>query len=163
VEGEAAAAVRAVVEPAVRALGYELILVELAGAGGRRSLRLYIDQDGGVGLSDCVAVSREVSALLDVEDPIDGPFVLEVSSPGVDRPLVRPEDFERFTGELVKLRTRRPVEGRRTFSGVLIGLIEGDVVVEDDAGDGHRVPLDAVKTANVDYRFDRQESRGNGA
>ena len=152
-EGESAAAVRAVVEPAVRELGYELILVELAGAGGRRTLRLFIDQDGGVGLSDCVAVSREVSPLLDVEDSIRGPFVLEVSSPGVDRPLVRPDDFERFAGERVRLLAKRPVEGRRAFAGVLIGLADGEVVVEDDAGARHHVPFEVLKSANVEYRF----------
>ena len=153
-EGPSAAAVRAVVEPAVRDLGYDLILVEITGGGGRRILRLFIDRAEGVGLADCVTVSRELSPLLDVEDPIDGPYSLEVSSPGLDRPLARSEDFERFRGSRVRLRTGKPVEGRRNFSGTLRGLEDGEVLIEDDDGALHRVPFAVLKRANVEYDHD---------
>ena len=162
-EGKMAAAVRAVIEPTVRDLGYDLILVEVgSGAGGRRTLRLFIDvgqDDGekGVVLDDCVAVSREVSTLLDVEDPMEGPYVLEVSSPGLDRPLARPKDFERYRGRRVRLRTERPVEGRRKFAGVLVGLEggeEGEVVLKTEDGQTLRVPYRALKRANIDSRLD---------
>lgn len=189
-EGRTAAAVRAVVEPTVRGLGFDLILVEVAsGSGGRRTLRLYIDRlgaggdgggrergggptggpggeggqgavlgedAGGVDLDDCVSVSREVATLLDVEDPIDGAYVLEVSSPGLDRPLVRPSDFERHRGRRVRLRTREPIEGRRNFSGVLLDFRTGqggEVVLETD-GATQVVPFRALKRAHIDSRFD---------
>ena len=153
-ERDGAAAVRAVIEPTVRDLGYDLILVEIAGGGSRRILRLYVDRDAGVGLDDCVRVSREVSPLLDVEEPLQGAFVLEVSSPGLNRPLARPKDFERFRGSRVKVRTAHPVRGRRTFTGELLGLEAGDVVIDGEGGERYRLPLSAVKRANVEHRFD---------
>lgn len=165
-EGKTAAAVRAAVEPTVRDLGCDLIFVEVgSGAGGRRTLRLFIDShdgdevadaeagQGGVTIADCAKVSREVSALLDVEDPVDGAYVLEVSSPGLDRPLARPKDFERYRGRRVRLRTGSPVAGRRNFAGVLVGLEDGDVVVEGEEG-AYRVPYKALQKANIDSRFD---------
>ena len=166
-EGKKAAAVRAVVEPTVQDLGFDLIFVEIgSGAGGRRTLRLFIDSEagseevgdaeagqGGVTIADCAAVSREVSALLDVEDPLSGAYVLEVSSPGLDRPLARPKDFERYRGRRVRLRTAAPLDGRRKWAGVLVGMEDGDVVVEGEDG-AHRVPLEALQKANIDSRFD---------
>jgi len=165
-EGKLAAAVRAVAEPSVRDLGFDLIFVEVgSGAGGRKTLRLFIDTDGedsvgdaeagqgGVTVADCAKVSREVSALLDVEDPLAGAYVLEVSSPGLDRPLVRPNDFERYRGRRVQLRTAAPVNGRRKWAGVLVGLSDGDVLVDADDGT-HRVPYEALQKANIDSRFD---------
>ena len=164
-EGTVAAAVRAVVEPAVRDLGLELLLVEVTGGGGRTILRLYVDREGeggeggegegeGVTLDNCAAVSREVSPVLDVEDPIGGPFVLEVSSPGLNRPLVRPEHFERHAGSRVRLRTGRPVDGRHSFIGTLVGLDGGDVVVDENDGQRYRVPYEALSRANVEHQFD---------
>ena len=164
-EGKTAAAVRAVVEPTVRDLGFDLIFVEVgSGAGGRRTLRLFIDSDadqaddaeagqGGVTVAGCAKVSREASALLDVEDPIAGAYVLEVSSPGLDRPLARPKDFERYRGQRVRLRTEAPVDGRRNFAGVLQGM-EGGMVVLDGEGGAMAVPFAALKRAHVDSRFD---------
>ncbi len=164
-EGKTAAAVRAVVEPTVRDLGFDLIFVEVgSGAGGRRTLRLFIDSDadqaddaeagqGGVTVAGCAKVSREASALLDVEDPIAGAYVLEVSSPGLDRPLARPKDFERYRGQRVRLRTEAPVDGRRNFAGVLQGM-EGGMVVLDGEEGAMAVPFAALKRAHVDSRFD---------
>ena len=164
-EGKTAAAVRAAVEPMIQDLGFDLIFVEVgSGAGGRRTLRLFIDSDetvqgegvasqGGVTVSDCATVSREASALLDVDDPIDGAYVLEVSSPGLDRPLARPKDFERYRGQRVRLRSAAPVGGRRKWAGVLVGMEDGDVVVDGEDGT-HKVPFEALQKANIDSRFD---------
>mgnify|MGYP000140316862 FL=1 len=123
------AELRKLLEPVVSALGFELVGVEFV-SGRRGLLRLYIDSEDGVTIDDCQAVSHQVSGLLDVEDPIQGQYSLEVSSPGLDRPLFRAADFERFAGHEVSLRLVAPVEGRRKFRGVLLGLRDGRVVVQ---------------------------------
>jgi ribosome maturation factor RimP len=116
-------------------------------------LRVYIDSPDGISVEDCATVSRQISALLDVEDPISGEYLLEVSSPGMDRPLYTLDHFARFAGELIKLRLRAPVEGRRNFSGVLKGVEEDDVVVEVDAHE-YLLPFDLIERANVVPRFE---------
>ena len=123
------AELRKLLEPVVSALGFELVGVEFV-SGRRGLLRLYIDSEDGVTIDDCQAVSHQVSGLLDVEDSIQGQYSLEVSSPGLDRPLFRAADFERFAGHEVSLRLVAPVEGRRKFRGVLLGLRDGRVVVQ---------------------------------
>jgi len=137
------------IEPEVEALGYELadLLVRLG--GGRGLLRLYIDGPNGVGLDDCEKVSRQVSAILDVEDPIPGDFNLEVSSPGLDRRLVKPEHFERFAGSRVKVKLRRAIDGRRKVRGILIGLDGDGIVVREEGDVDHRVALVDVDIARV--------------
>lgn len=123
-------------EPGIRSLGYELVGVEYHGGGkGGGLLRVYIDSDDGITPDDCQKVSYQVSGVLDVEDPIPGHYTLEISSPGLDRLLFRPADFERFAGQLVKLRTTGPVEGRRNFKGRLRGLRDGRVVIEQEDGE----------------------------
>lgn len=124
--------VRSIIEPGVHALGYELVDVELAGQGRNALLRIYIDQPDGVTVEDCAAVSRQVSAVLDVEDPIPGHYTLEVSSPGLDRPLRREEDFSRFKGALIHVRMLTPIMGRRNFTGRLLGYERESVVLEAD-------------------------------
>ena len=119
----------ALLEPLVADLGYELVLLEFSPHKGAASLRLFIDAPGGVGLADCERVSREVAAKLDVEDPIPQSYQLEVSSPGLDRPLSRARDFARFTGSEVRLQLKEPVQGRRRFRGRLMG-IEGPAGAE---------------------------------
>src|SRR5918912_1620534 len=117
--------VRAIAAPLAAGEGLELVDVELAGAGGRTTLRLYIDRAGGVSLDDCTSVSRAVSAALDVEDPIEGAYDLEVSSPGLDRPLRTPEHFQRFAGRKARIKTYGPLaeaSGRKSFSGTLLGF-----------------------------------------
>ena len=123
------AELRKLLEPAVSALGFELVGVEFV-SGRRGLLRVYIDSEDGITIDDCQAVSHQVSGLLDVEDPIQGQYSLEVSSPGLDRPLFRASDFERFAGQEVRLRLVAPLEGRRKFRGVLVGLRDGRVVVQ---------------------------------
>jgi len=135
-------------EPSVTALGFELVSVELVGSGNDRTLRVYIDHPDGITVDDCADVSRQVSAVLDVEDPISGAYVLEVSSPGLDRPLVKPADFERFAGLLVKVRTREPVLGRKNFTGLLTEAAGDNVVVEVD-GEPYEISLANIERARL--------------
>lgn len=139
---------RALIEPSVEGLGYELVDVELAGGGPNATLRVYIDSEAGIDLKDCETVSRQLSALLDVEDPIAGQYTLEVSSPGLDRPLVKRLDFERFAGELVKLKVLEPVLGRRNFTGQLLGL-EGEQVLLEMDKERYAIPLDNIERARL--------------
>ncbi len=119
--------------------GLELVEAELRGDGRFRVLRIVIDKPGGVGHDDCAAVSREVAAILDVEDAVPGgPYTLEVSSPGLDRKLTRAEEYERFTGSRVRLRTRQPVEGSRSFEGRLEAFGEGRLTLELAPPQGER-------------------------
>jgi ribosome maturation factor RimP len=136
-------------EPGIRSLGYELVGVEYqTGGRGGGLLRVYIDSEDGVSADDCQKVSYQVSGVLDVEDPIKGPYTLEVSSPGLDRMLFKPEDFERFAGQQIKLRAIYPIEGRRRFKGRLLGLRESNVVIEQD-GQEISLPFDQVEQARL--------------
>lgn len=140
-------------EPVLERLGYELVLVELARERQGAVLRLFVDKEGGVTLEDCARISREVGAVLDVEDPIEGAYHLEVSSPGLDRPLVRERDFVRFAGRRARIVTHEErVGGRRTFRGVLQG-VEGDAVLLLVDGQPMRIPLAEIARANVEYQF----------
>ena len=112
----------ALLEPAVEQLGFELADLEVNLRGGGGVLRLFIDRDEGITLEDCEAVSRQVSGLLDVEDPIPGEYNLEVSSPGLDRRLVKESHFERFAGNRVKVKLKQLVNGRRRISAELVGI-----------------------------------------
>src|SRR5512140_3703341 len=112
--------IREIVERVAASMGLELVEVEMRGGGKARMLRIFIDKPAGVTHEDCANLSREVSTILDVEDAVgSGSYVLEVSSPGLDRKLFRPADFERFQGSRVKLTTRMPVNGNRHFEGRL--------------------------------------------
>jgi len=134
--------------PNIERLGYELVDVELRLGGNNGLLRLFIDKPDGIGLDDCEAVSRQVSTVLDVEDPIPGHYVLEVSSPGLDRRLTKPEHYKRFLGEDVRIRLRFPVEGRRNYRGALRAASEKTVEVEVD-GMLHQLPLANIESARL--------------
>ena len=138
----------AIVEPAVAALGYELVGIEYLAQGRHSLLRVYIDSESGITVDDCEQASRQISAVLDVEDPIKGQYTLEVSSPGLERPLFKPEHYERFKGNQVQLRLRVPVEGRRKFRGELQGVRGDDVVVVVD-GEELTFPLQDIEKANL--------------
>ena len=116
-------------EPVVQEHGCSLWDVEYIREGGEWFLRLYIDKEGGVNISDCEAISRVVSDLLDETDPIEGSYVFEVGSAGAERPLKRPADFEQFMGADVLLKTYKPRDGRKEFSGVLAGYDNGAVTL----------------------------------
>ncbi len=135
-------------EPSVTGLGYELVGVELEGSGEGSILRVFIDRDAGISVGDCEKASRQIGAVLDVEDPIPESYVLEVSSPGLDRPLLTADHFVRFAGHPVRLRTTEPMDGRRGWKGRLVGCREGNVVVRE--GDEERIiPLGLVGKANL--------------
>jgi ribosome maturation factor RimP len=118
-------------EPVIESLGYELLLLEYA-PSHNALLRLYIDSPGGITLDDCEKVSREVSGVLDVENPISSNYRLEVSSPGLDRPLVKVSHFERYVGQEIKVQLLQPVAGRRRFAGNRLTLrtLDGDVELD---------------------------------
>jgi ribosome maturation factor RimP len=134
-------------EPAVAAMGYELADLD-AHVGKRGLLRLYIDRAGGVTLDDCERVSEQIGALLDVEDPLPGSYVLEVSSPGLDRKLRTLEHFERYVGEQAKVELKDARDGRRRFTGRLAGVEGGEVLLEVD-GKLTRLPLGDIATARL--------------
>ena len=145
-------------KPLVSSLGMELVEIEFKREGRTMVLRLYIDREGGVSLDDCAAVSRELSAVLDVEETVPGKYALEVSSPGLNRPLKTLEDYQRYTGRLIKIKTREPLADdqgnlRKTFLGELEG-IEGDFVrMRLREGQKARIPLDSVAKANLEFEF----------
>lgn len=140
--------VLALLEPTVEGLGYELAELECRLGHGRGLLRLFIDRDGGITLDDCERVSRQVAAVLDVEDPIPGDYDLEVSSPGLDRKLVKPMHFDRFAGHEVKLRLRQLLDNRRKLRGTLLGRDGQDVKIDVD-GQTMTVPMEAIEVARL--------------
>ena len=139
--------------PVVEALGCELWGIELQAGGKTKLLRLYIDHaENGVGVDDCERVSRQASAVLDVEDAINGEYILEVSSPGMDRPLYELSQYEQFIGEDISLRLRFPYEGRRNFKGRLSG-VDDDEIVLVVADHEFLFPVGGIEKANVVPRF----------
>ncbi|MCH7908748.1 MAG: ribosome maturation factor RimP [Candidatus Hydrogenedentes bacterium] len=136
-------------EPELLQQGYELIEVECAQQGAKDILRLFIDTEKGITLDDCADVSRFVGVLLDKYDWIDRRYTLEVSSPGFARRVRKPEDFKRFAGEKIILKTIAPVNGRRSFSGVLTAYDDG-LISLDDGGTIHAVHIENVKKAHLD-------------
>lgn len=135
-------------EPTVERLGYELSDLELRIGGRDGVVRVFIDKPEGVGLADCETVSRQISAVLDVEDPVPGHYVLEVSSPGLDRKLKKPAHFQRFLDRDVKVKVRFPVDGRRNFRGKLTAASEESIEVEVD-GQAHSLPLATIESARL--------------
>lgn len=138
----------ALIEPAVTVLGYELVGVEFLPSRNRSLLRVYIDSTQGVSLNDCARASHQISGVLDVADPIAGEYALEVSSPGLNRPLFTPEHFERFAGSRVRVRLSAPHDGRRNFSGELQGVREGTVLVQEE-GIERSLPIDKIAKARL--------------
>jgi ribosome maturation factor RimP len=146
---KAPAHLRQLVSRAVDALGYELVGVELLSRGKQgQLLRVYIDSADGVGLGDCERVSHQVSGLLDVEDPIRGDYVLEVSSPGLDRPLFELEHFVRFVGQTARIRLHSAENGRSNYRGV-IRAVEGDDIIVEVDGDTVRLPFRNIASARL--------------
>lgn len=140
------------IEPVVAGLGYEFVGAEYVTENGQRVLRIYIDSEEGIDVDDCAKVSHQVSGVLDVEDPIREAYSLEVSSPGMDRPLFKPEQFERFVGETVRLKLAVPVLGRRKFKGELTETNEAGVVVEVD-GEAFDIDWSAINEARLVPEF----------
>ena len=138
----------AILEPAIEAMGFELADLELNLGHGRGVLRLFIDRDEGIDLDDCAAVSHQVSGLLDVEDPIGADYRLEVSSPGLDRKLVKPEHFDRFIGRQIKTRLKRLIEGHRRVKGQLLAR-DGETVLVKSDGETVAISLADIEVARL--------------
>ena len=144
------------IEPTIEALGFDVVQVRLMG-GEPKILQIMAERpDGSMTVDGCAQISRAISALLDVEDPVSGAYQLEVSSPGIARPLVRPRDFERFTGHVAKIELKEPVDGRKRFKGTIDGFESDHILlaVEGDKDDnGHEmvigIPLDLIDMARL--------------
>ena len=145
--------IRQLVAMAVESLGYELVDFELKGAANSSILRIYIDKPEGIAHSDCGLVSEQVGTVLDVEDVIPHKYTLEVSSPGLDRKLVKESDFSRFEGKLAKIQTRIPLQHQKVFKGRLKGLRNGSVVLELPQGNEMEIPLDVIQEARLEFEW----------
>jgi ribosome maturation factor RimP len=126
-------------QPLIEGLGYEFVGIEHSSNPKKPAVVIYIDRTEGIAIEDCETVSREVAALLDVEDPIPGHYTLEVSSPGLDRPLFTAEQYARFAGEMAAVTVYAPVDGRRKFKGPILGAGENTITIDQD---GVEVVLD---------------------
>ncbi len=145
--------IRQLLQPVVEALGCELWGVDLQTGAKTKLLRIYIDKDDDlVGIEDCERVSRQASSILDVEDAINGEYILEVSSPGMDRPLYEIGQYEKYVGEDISLRLRFPYEGRRNFKGRLTG-VDGDEIILVVTDHEYLFPVEGIEKANVVPRF----------
>lgn len=144
---------QALLAPVIEAFGYQCWGIEFLSQGRHSLLRVYIDKADGILIEDCEIVSRQLSGVLDVEDPITSEYTLEVSSPGMDRPLFTLEQFAAHAGEQVKIKLRSPFDGRRNFQGLLRGVEEQDVVVQVDDHE-YLLPIDLIDKANIIPRFD---------
>jgi ribosome maturation factor RimP len=151
--------VRAIAERVAIDHGLELVHTEVAGPDNKPIVRIFIDKPNGVTHQDCSEVSLHVGTVLDVEDFIHASYTLEVSSPGLERGLYKPQDYERFAGRIAKIRSRRPINGQRNFRGRLIG-IDGEEVVFDDRTSGRvKIALDSIAKANLELDVDEEFRR----
>jgi ribosome maturation factor RimP len=148
---------QAMIAPAVTALGYELWGIEFHSHSHTPVLRVFIDSENGINVDDCAAASRQISGVLDVEDPISSEYTLEVSSPGMDRPLFTLDQFQRYQGEAIKVKLRAPFEGRRNFRGRLTGVEGDEVIVVVDAHE-YLLPIELIDKANVIPQFVNEKS-----
>jgi ribosome maturation factor RimP len=146
--------VREVVTPVVQGAGYELVDVEWKHEQGGWVIRLFIDKPDGISHEDCEQVSRQVSATLDVHDVVPHTYNLEVSSPGLDRPLRTSDHFRRFVGQKARVKLRDGLEGRRNFSGVIVSAEDSAVTMEVD-GKQYTLPLSDLEKANLDWQFQK--------
>ena len=135
--------------------GMEMVDVEFRFERGRWTLRVYIDKEGGVTIDDCASVSRELGDLVEAENIIDHPYVLEVSSPGLDRPLRKQQDFIRSIGKLIKVEMARPVNKRKNFTGRLAHVEDGTVRLQVDDAGLFELHIDEIKRARIKYEFSR--------
>ncbi len=138
--------ISALAEPVAEGLNFELVDVEFIKEGAAWYLRIYIDKPGGISIDDCQAVSEKMSDILDREDPIEQSYYLEVSSPGLERPLKTERDFVKYKGELVEVKVFQPIDGKKIFEGQLIGLMDGRIIIDQD---GKNVEFEKDKVAIV--------------
>ena len=136
-------------EPVIRSMGYELVGIEFQGNTQHGTLRVYIDHENGIGVDDCIAISHQISAILDVEEPIQQAYDLEVSSPGINRPLFKAQDYEQYLGHSAKIKMAVPLNGRRNFRGVLQGVIDSRSVQIMVDNEGYDLPISDIAKANL--------------
>lgn len=135
-------------EPVVSGLGYEFVGVEYTPQGDHSMLRVYIDAEDGINVDDCVAVSHQISGVLDVEDPIDAQYFLEVSSPGLDRPLFKLADYKKFENRVVNLKLAVPLDGRRKFKGIISSSDEENIIINVD-DENFELPFIQIERARL--------------
>ncbi|RJG51306.1 ribosome maturation factor RimP [Motilimonas pumila] len=140
-------------EPSVEDLGFELVGIDFHSAGNKSVLRIYIDHEDGIFVQNCADVSHQVSAILDVEDPISSEYTLEVSSPGMERPLFKVSQYQEYIGEEVKLQLRMPITNRRKWKGV-IAAAEGEIITLEVDGQQESFALSNIQKANIVPKFD---------
>lgn len=145
--------IRTLASPVAEGFGLELVDVSFTTEHGRRILRIFIDRPGGVTVDDCERVSRELGTVLDVEDPIPQSYTLEISSPGLDRPLKTEADFARFKGRRARIKTRQPLDGRRNFKAVIDAAAAGTVEVTDFDGRKFTIEISNIERAKLEIEF----------
>jgi ribosome maturation factor RimP len=153
--------VRQVIESIVESQGYELVDLEFKGSGKGSILRIYIDKLDGISHRDCELVSEQVGTVLEVEDIIPYQYVLEVSSPGLDRKLVKESDYTRFEGKLAKIQTRIALQHQKVFKGRLRGLHDGRVRLEMPKGDSIEIPLDVIQETRLEFDWAEEKARAS--
>ena len=146
-------AARRVAGPVIEDMGFELAEVRFVMEAGRWRLQFFIDREGGVGINDCERVSREVETLLEVENVVEGAYVLEVSSPGLDRPLHTPGDFKRFAGRLAKVRTKELIGGQKVFNGRIDEPAEAGFNIITEGGKVVHIGYEQVEKARLEVEF----------
>jgi ribosome maturation factor RimP len=161
-DGEVLERIREMARGILEFEGMEYVHLEMKQTGNGAVLRLFIDREGGVTLDDCSRISRRLSAQLDVEDPIAHTYTLEVSSPGLDRPLFSDRDYERYAGQQVRIRTAAPHAGRRNFAGRLVGLADGVVRLAVDGDEEIALPREEIAEARIVPDLGRSKGRGGG-
>jgi len=139
----------ALFEPVVESMGYELVGIEFHSSEHHGVMRIFIDHENGITVDDCAKVSRQISAVIDVEDPIEMAFDLEVSSPGINRPLFKLSDFEKFSGKSAKIKLGVALNGRKNFSGVLQGIDDNQQVIIDVDNEIYELPYQDIAKANL--------------
>jgi ribosome maturation factor RimP len=153
--------VKQLIQEAVESQGYELVDAELKGGGNNSVLRIFVDKTAGISHHDCELVSEQVGTVLDVEDLIPFAYTLEVSSPGLDRKLVKESDYTRFDGKLARIQTRIPLNQQKVFRGRLQGLHDGKVRLESPNGDLMEIPLDVIREARLEFDWAAERKQGS--
>jgi len=155
-QGSVAERVQALAEQTAIDHGVELVHAEVAGPEGHPIVRVFIDKPGGVTHHDCSDVSHHLSTVLDVEDFIHSAYTLEVSSPGIERGLYRPADYERFAGHLARIKSRSAIKNQRNFRGRIVGLADSEVIFEDNTSGRVRIPVSNIAKANLEIDVEEE-------
>ena len=154
--------IRLLAQQVIEGQGYELVEFELKGGGKHSTLRVFIDKPDGITHKDCELVSEQLGTVLDVEDLIPFSYTLEVSSPGLDRKLVKESDYTRFEGKLAKIQTRVPLNSQKTFRGRLRGLQGDNVLLELPKGNLMEIPLDVIQESRLEFDWAEERARNKG-